>query len=282
MVSIEHITQPAVLVEELDAAMDWLHAAFGAYPSERVDIKSSGVNNAVYAFANRTYLELIEPYDTSSSAFRLLSRSGPGWHMMSVDIVHDDWGINDAAIRSSGMRVVQTNRSDNLVGAWHLHPRDTGGVLLNLADPADHAEHGMWAGRAWREYVATNTHIVDRILGVSIVTNDLDKTRQTWTSLGLDFGEICVEESDDVIKAQLAAGTFLQVRQPRSTSAPSQAALEQHGPGLYHLCWGVHDIETTRSAMAAVNADVIRYSEKSFWTTADSTGISVPMEFRLI
>ena len=48
---VEHIAQPAVLVDDLDAALDWISAVFKAYPSERVDIAGAGVNNAVYAFA---------------------------------------------------------------------------------------------------------------------------------------------------------------------------------------------------------------------------------------
>ena len=72
-----------MLVDDLDSAMDWLFEAFRIYPSERVDIVGSGVNNAVYAFANHTYLELIAPYNEESSAYRLLSRSGPGWRPSS-------------------------------------------------------------------------------------------------------------------------------------------------------------------------------------------------------
>ena len=170
MLRIEHISQPAVLVEDLDEAMDWLHRVFGIFPSERVDIARSGVNNAVYAFGNRTYLELIEPYDPEGSAYRLLKQNGPGWHMVNVDIADDDFEVLDAEIRATGARVVQLNRTEHVAAAWHLHPRDTHGVLLNLANPTDHDEHGMWAGWAWREYVSTNTRVVDRILGLSLAT----------------------------------------------------------------------------------------------------------------
>jgi len=74
--TIEHVVQPALLISSMDQTMDLLQAVFGAYPSERVDIKNTGVNNAVYAFGDMTFLELIEPYDPGCSALRLLERGG--------------------------------------------------------------------------------------------------------------------------------------------------------------------------------------------------------------
>ena len=118
---VEHIAQPAVLVDDLDVALDWLSAVLKAYPSERVDISGAGVNNAVYAFANRTYLELIEPYNPQSGAYRLLKRFGPGWQMLNVDIVDADSADVEDALTQAAARVVQRNKTVHVKGAWH-HP----------------------------------------------------------------------------------------------------------------------------------------------------------------
>ncbi|MDA0791729.1 MAG: VOC family protein [Proteobacteria bacterium] len=277
---VEHITQPALLVRSLDTTMDWLHAAFGVFPSERVNIRRAGVHNAVYAFANRTYLELIEPYEPTSSAYRLLQRSGPGWHMLNVDLAHADLKDNDAAIRATGVRIVQTNRTEHITGAWHLHPADTGGVLLNLADPVDHNEHGMWAGWAWREYVGTNTRVVDQILGVSVATRDLAAACTTWSGLGFTFGDPTTDGEDHVAEARCSGGTFLQIRQPRSAASTAGKVLENRGPGLGHLCWGVRQLETVQSHLQTLGVEIERTGQGVFWTTADSTPLAVPMEFR--
>ena len=277
---IEHIAQPAVLVDDLDATMDWIAAVLQAYPSERVDIKRSGVNNAVYAFGNRTYLELIEPYDSESSAHRLLQRSGPGWHMLNVDIVDADSSAIEEALNDAGMRVVQRNKTDHVKGAWHLHPRDTDGVLLNCANPTDHEEHGMWAGWAWREYVSTNTRVVHDIRGVSLVTDDLERTTQRYADFGLAFGQVFGDGPDQVVEALCPAGTFFQIRAPRSDESPGANLLTGRGPGIYHLCWGSRDLARTRIALASGGAELLRDETNSFWTAAHSTGVKVPMEFR--
>jgi len=276
---VEHITQPAVLVDDLDTALDWMAECLKAYPSERVDIAGAGVNNAVYAFANRTYLELIEPYNQESSAYRLLKRCGPGWHMLNVDIVDAESADIENALTQADTRIVQKNKTAHVKSAWHLHPRDTDGVLVNLANPTDHDEHGMWAGWAWREYVSTNTRVVHDILGVSLVTDDLVRTGQRYAQLGFDLGSPFMDGPDEVIQAVCPAGSFLQIRAPRSGDSPGAALLSSRGPGLYHLCWGAMDLERTRDALAGAGATFVREEGGAFWTDASSTGIKVAMEF---
>lgn len=275
VLSIRHVVQPAVLVDDMNAAIDWLARTFLAYPSERVDIANAGVNNAVYAFSNQTYLELIEPYNPESSAYRLLRRNGPGWHMLSADLAPVDVDEVDTAIRATGVRVVQHNHTQFVAGAWHLHPRDTGGVLLNLAIPAKPDEHGMWAGWAWRQYVSTNTRVVDRILGVSMVTDDLVRARAVYSSLGFDFVD---GESDNTIVSRTASGTFLSLTSPRLDSTPAGRALARYGPGLYRLYWGVKDLDRVRKALTEAGTSFEDEGTR-LSTGAEGAVLAVPMTF---
>ena len=277
---VEQIAQPAVLVDDLDAALGWISKVFKAYPSERVDISGAGVNNAVYAFANRTYLELIEPYNPQSGAYRLLKRFGPGWHMLNIDIVDADSADVEDALARADARVVQRNKTAHVKGAWHIHPKDTDGVLMNLANPTDHDEHGMWAGWAWREFVSTNTRVVRDIGGVSLVTDDLDRTGQRYAKLGFEFGSPFTDGPDKVVEANCPGGSFLQIRAPRSSDSPGAALLDSRGPGLFHLCWHCMDLEQARETLVGADAAVVREAENAFWTDAKSTGIRVAMEFR--
>ncbi len=63
-------------------------------------------------------------------------------------------------IAQPALLVEDLDRTAHVKGAWHLHPRDTHGVLVNLANPTHPDEHGMWTGWAWRQYVETNCRVV--------------------------------------------------------------------------------------------------------------------------
>ena len=188
-IRVEHVLQPALLVRSLDATLDRLQALFGMYPSERVRIRFAGVDNAVYALGDQTFLELIEPYVPESSAGKLLARTGEGWHMLSVDLEPVEKETVESYLAEAGVRVVHRGSSKGVDAGWHLHPRDTGGILLLLARRTDRDENGAWAGWSWRDFVKTNTRVVQSILGVSVVTDDLDAARRRWETLGFDFGQ---------------------------------------------------------------------------------------------
>jgi catechol 2,3-dioxygenase-like lactoylglutathione lyase family enzyme len=288
-IRVEHVLQPALLVRGLDATLDRLHALFGIYPSERVRIRFAGVDNAVYALGGQTFLELIEPFVPESSAGKLLARTGEGWHMLSVDLEPVEEETVERHLSSSGMRVVHRGSSKGVEAAWHLHPRDTGGVLLLLARRADRDENGAWAGWSWRDFVETNTRVVRSILGVSIVTDDLDAARRRWETLGFDFGPAWDDDGDTVQQADTARGTFLQLRTPHSMRAPSRGWLEHYGPGLYHLALEAPDLVRVQRRLEGAGVRLDRVTEapgvaegtltRSLWT-APATTCGVPMELR--
>jgi methylmalonyl-CoA/ethylmalonyl-CoA epimerase len=283
--TVEHVLQPALLCREIDRTMDFLHGLLGIYPSERVDIKNTGVNNAVYAFEGQTFLELIEPYDADCPAMRLLNRHGEGWHMLTVDLVD---GAPEAAARgleAAGVRVVRENSTRQVKHIWHLHPRDTHGVLLAVALRADHDDNSAWAGAAWREYAGTNTRVVRSILGVSLASEDPAAMVETYTCLGFRFGPSFEDGGDSVREATTPRGTFLQVRSPTRADAPSAAWLERRGSGLYHLAFATDDLGRVRAACERMGVRVAREPRPdgaaAFWTEPE-TSMGVPVEFRQV
>ena len=176
----------------------------------------------------------------------------------------------------SRVQAFQKKCFEGLVAMDHDHD----GVLLNLANPADHDEHGMWAGWAWREFVSTNTRVVHDIGGVSLATDDLDRTGQRYAELGFEFGSPFTDGPDEVVQATCPGGSFLQIRAPRGSESPGAELLDLRGPGLFHLCWRCMDLGRAREALAAAGAVLVREGKSAFWTDAKSTGIRVAMEFR--
>jgi hypothetical protein len=131
--------------------------------------------------------------------------------------------------------------------------------------------------------------VVRSILGVSIVTDDLDAARGGWQALGFDFGPAWDDEGDTVRQADTGRGTFLQLRIPTSPSAPSRDWLEHYGPGLYHLVLAVPDLDGARARLDSAGVRFDRVAEgpglagaavtRSLWTRPDTT-CGVPMELR--
>jgi hypothetical protein len=238
---IRHVLQPAPLVRELDEAMDYLHGLFGIYPSERIRIPGAGVDNAVYPLGAETFLELIAPYEASSSAGKLLERRGPGWHMCSFDIDPAGTSEVDGVLKDRGVRVVEHNSFD-AVEAWHLHPKDVGGALTLLAARRSLDDNALYAGRAYRAYVRTNTRVVGPVAGISWIGEDVDSlSTHLARVLGIEFGDD-VDDGDSVMReSALSGGTFIQARAPSGASGNAAGFLERCGPGLYHLALRVAD-----------------------------------------
>ncbi|MHB8574108.1 MAG: VOC family protein [Dehalococcoidia bacterium] len=279
---IEHMLQPALLCRDIDRTMDFLHAMLGIFPSERVDIKNTGVNNAVYALDGMTFLELIEPYDPGCAAMRLMDRFGEGWHMLSVDLAPMEPKRVEALLDEAQVRVVRENSNQWVHGAWHLHPGDTLGVLLALFLRADRDDNGRFAGWAWREYVATNTRFVHSIPGVSIAVRDLDAAAAAYTRLGFVFGDRRDDAGDAVLQCDTPRGTWLQLRQPMSDAAPSAAQVGRR-PGLFHMAFDTPDLGKAAQAVERVGGQIARETnlngQRAFWTVPETT-LHVPLEFR--
>ena len=95
-------------------------------------------------------LELLEPTSPESPIARFLERRGPGLHHLCL--ATDDLGADDARLRAAGYQVLRPEPTRGAGGCWiqFVHPKSTGGVLLELSQPAAGAE-GAGAARAAAE-----------------------------------------------------------------------------------------------------------------------------------
>lgn len=81
-------------------------------------------------------LELLEPTSGESPIARFLERRGPGLHHLCL--ATDDLGADDARLREAGYQVLRPEPSRGAGGCWiqFVHPKSTGGVLVELSQPA--------------------------------------------------------------------------------------------------------------------------------------------------
>lgn len=100
---------------------------------ERVHEETFDGMRVVFLAASESYLELLEPLEDGPIA-SYLQREGPGVHHLAVRV-----GSVERAIERARDLGVEPVDESGRPGAWghtvaFLHPRDTGGVLLEFVE----------------------------------------------------------------------------------------------------------------------------------------------------
>ncbi|MDT0275489.1 VOC family protein [Blastococcus goldschmidtiae] len=135
-----------------------------------------GLTNAVLA-AGCDFVEVVSPSTPGTAAGRWLARNGgDGGYMLMIDgpptlTAHD---------RHTGLGVREVHRVElpDVVDV-HLHPRDTGGVLLAL-DSVDPAGSWRWAGPAW---TGSSPTCAGGLREVTIMVPDPGEVARRWAAL---------------------------------------------------------------------------------------------------
>ena len=124
----------AVAVESIDAALP-LWKALGLELRHTEDVPSEGVRTAHLA-AGGGEVELLEPLAGDTPVGRFLERQGPGLHHIALDV--DDLAAALARCADAGLNPLGGGARDGAEGTRiaFFHPRDTGGVLVELVEPA--------------------------------------------------------------------------------------------------------------------------------------------------
>ncbi len=140
-VDVTRIDQIAIAVEDLDEAVGFYERAFGLTVSSRERIDSDGVEEAMLTVGGVS-IQLLAPTREDSPIARYLARNGPGLH-------HLGFGVSSVAaaldhLRAEDVRLIdETPRTG---GGGHqiafVHPKGTGGVLVELVEDSAHHAHG--------------------------------------------------------------------------------------------------------------------------------------------
>lgn len=137
MIKIKKIDHVAIAVPSIDEALVKYQQALGLAVQEREVVGSQRVEAALLP-VGETSIELIEPKGNEALA-RYLEKKGPGLHHIAVEVE----GIEDALafLKAAGVPLVDETPRSGARGhkVAFLHPKATGGVLIELVEPA--AEH---------------------------------------------------------------------------------------------------------------------------------------------
>jgi methylmalonyl-CoA/ethylmalonyl-CoA epimerase len=131
---IDHV---GIAVPDLDAALAFYRDTFGIVSVHEETNEEQGVREAMLAVGDgETRLQLLAPLDASSPIARFLDRAGPGVQQVAYTV--DDVDAASAVLRSRGLRLLYDQPRRGTAGSRvnFVHPKDAGGVLLELVQPA--------------------------------------------------------------------------------------------------------------------------------------------------
>ncbi|OIR13033.1 MAG: methylmalonyl-CoA epimerase [Marine Group III euryarchaeote CG-Bathy2] len=124
----------AVAVKSIDTALP-LWEALGLRLRHTEGVPSEGVRTAHLA-AGGAEVELLEPLADDSPVGRFLAKQGPGLHHVALEVPDLSAALDRCS--AAGLEPLGGGARDGTEGTRvaFFHPRDTGGVLLELVEPA--------------------------------------------------------------------------------------------------------------------------------------------------
>jgi methylmalonyl-CoA/ethylmalonyl-CoA epimerase len=136
--AIDHV---GVAVADLDEAIAFYRETFGMEVTHEEVNEDQGVREAMLAVGDTSNtggpsLQLLAPLTPESTIAKFLDRSGPGLQQLAYRV--DDVEAVAAVLRERGLRVLYDTPRRGTSGSRvnFVHPKDAGGVLVELVEPA--------------------------------------------------------------------------------------------------------------------------------------------------
>ncbi|MDQ6716109.1 MAG: methylmalonyl-CoA epimerase [Actinomycetota bacterium] len=137
--AIDHV---GVAVADLDEAIAFYRDTYGMRLAHEEVNEEQGVREAMMAVGDSgAHIQLLAPLTPESTIARFLDRSGPGVQQVAYRV--EDIEAACAVLRERGLRLLydapRRGTSDSRVN--FIHPKDAGGVLVELVQPASSGGH---------------------------------------------------------------------------------------------------------------------------------------------
>jgi methylmalonyl-CoA/ethylmalonyl-CoA epimerase len=136
LLRIDHV---GVAVPDLDVALKFYAETFGMRCVHEEINTEQGVREAMLAVGpdpNGPRLQLLAPASPESAIAKFLDRNGPGLQQLAYTVA--DVEATSAALRARGLRLLYETARAGTAGSRinFVHPKDAGGVLVELVQPA--------------------------------------------------------------------------------------------------------------------------------------------------
>jgi methylmalonyl-CoA/ethylmalonyl-CoA epimerase len=128
-----------IAVSDLDEAIAFYRDIFGIVSVHEETNEEQGVREAMLAVGDgSTRIQLLAPLSESSTIAKFLDRNGPGIQQVAYTV--EDLETVSETLRSRGLRLLYDEPRRGTAGSRvnFVHPKDAGGVLVELVEPAAH------------------------------------------------------------------------------------------------------------------------------------------------
>ncbi len=137
--AIDHV---GIAVPDLDVAKAFYTEKYGMKVLHEETNTEQGVREAMVGVGDSgSAIQLLAPLDENSTIAKFLDRSGPGIQQMAYRVA--DIEQVSAILRERGLRLLydapRRGTSDSRIN--FIHPKDAGGVLVELVEPNPDASH---------------------------------------------------------------------------------------------------------------------------------------------
>ncbi len=134
LIAIDHV---GIAVPDLDDAIDFYEATFGLKVVHQEVNEEQGVREAMLAVGDSgSSIQLLAPLSDDSTIGKFLARHGQGIQQLAYRV--RDLDVVTEVLRSRGVRLLypQARRGTSGSRVNFVHPKDAGGVLVELVEPA--------------------------------------------------------------------------------------------------------------------------------------------------
>lgn len=135
--AIDHV---GIAVPDLDEAIAFQRDTFGLEVAHSEENEEQGVREAMLRApgdtTGATQIQLIAPLRDDSTIAKFLDKNGPGLQQLAYRVTDVEAAM--AALRAKGLRLLyekpRRGTADSRIN--FVHPKDAGGVLVELVEPA--------------------------------------------------------------------------------------------------------------------------------------------------
>ena len=137
--AIDHV---GMAVPDLDEAIAFYRDTFGMRLAHQETNHEQGVREAMMAVGDSgSHVQLLAPLSDDSTIAKFIGRNGPGCQQVAYRVT--DVEAVSAILRERGLRLLydapRRGTSDSRIN--FVHPKDAGGILVELVEPAATAAH---------------------------------------------------------------------------------------------------------------------------------------------